>query len=139
MIIRLDDLITQIRSDQINRGKIEEPLPINIYTITNNQDQSTIELNGGFIHSLLLIDVLLRMKTNQEDKRLLIERCYNEYNDNEKELALVQEFESKYSPNNALWWYTRESFVHKMLNKALRTQDIELLFLFRFFIHDIYE
>ena len=36
-------------------------------------------------------------------------------------------------------WYTRESFVHKVLNKALRVQNIDLLFLFRFFIRDIHQ
>jgi tetratricopeptide (TPR) repeat protein len=79
------------------------------------------------------------MKSNQDDKQQLIERCYNEYEDNADELNKVREFEHEYLPQNALWWYTRQSFVHKMLNKALRTQDIELLFLFRFLIHDIYE
>jgi len=139
VIVQLDDLINQIRSDQINRMKIEEPLSINIYTFNSNEDQSTTELNGHFVHSLLLIDVLLRMKSNQKDKQQLIERCYNEYKDNDNELSIVQEFEREYLPYNALRWYTRESFVHKMLNKALRTQNIELLFLFRFIIHDIYE
>jgi hypothetical protein len=37
----------------------------------------------------------------------------------------------------ALWWYLRESFLYRLLNKALRTQDIHLLFIFRFFIRDI--
>jgi len=79
------------------------------------------------------------MKSTEDDKRQLIERCYNEYEDNYNQLTIVQEFEREYLPQNALWWYTRQSFVHEMLNKALRTQDIELLFLFRFLIHDIYE
>ncbi|CAM4852394.1 unnamed protein product, partial [Rotaria magnacalcarata] len=39
--------------------------------------------------------------------------------------------------NQAVWWYTRDSFVYRLLNKALRVQNIDLLFLFRFFIRDI--
>ena len=39
--------------------------------------------------------------------------------------------------NIALWWYTRESFIYRILNKALRIQNIDLLFLFRFYIRDI--
>ncbi len=79
------------------------------------------------------------MKSNNEDKRQLIKYCYNEYEGNNRELTNVEEFDHSYSSNNALWWYTRDSFIHKMLNKALRTQDIELLFLFRFLINDIYK
>ncbi|CAF0746426.1 unnamed protein product [Rotaria sordida] len=42
-----------------------------------------------------------------------------------------------YSSDQALWWYTRETFIYQFLNQALRLQDIDLLFLFRFFIYDI--
>jgi tetratricopeptide (TPR) repeat protein len=77
------------------------------------------------------------MKTNQTDKQELIALFYNEYNGNPVQLAAVHEFETKYSPDKALWWYTRESFMHKILNKALRTQNIDILFLFRFIISDI--
>jgi hypothetical protein len=52
---------------------------------------------------------------------------------------MIDEFEMDYSSENALWWYSRDSFLYGMLNKALRTQDIDTLFLFRFFIRDIYE
>jgi tetratricopeptide (TPR) repeat protein len=38
-----------------------------------------------------------------------------------------------------VWWYTRDSFLYEILNKALREQDIGLLFLFRFVIAHIYE
>ena len=55
------------------------------------------------------------------------------------QLALVHEFENEYSSDKALWWYTRDSFLYKMLNKALRVQNIDLLFLFRFVIGDIYQ
>ena len=47
------------------------------------------------------------------------------------------EFEKDYSSDKALWWYTRESFLYKMLIKALRVQNIDLLFLFRFVINQI--
>ncbi|CAF4419625.1 unnamed protein product, partial [Adineta steineri] len=37
----------------------------------------------------------------------------------------------------SLWWYSRETFIYRLLNKALRIQNIDFLFLFRFFIRDI--
>ena len=138
MIIRLDDLINQIKADQKSRVKIEEPLSINIFTVSDNPDQSTTGLNGHFVHSLLLIDVLIRMKSIETDKQQLITLCKNEYKNNDTQLALVREFEHEYSSEKALWWYTRDSFLYKMLNKALRVQNIDLLFLFRFVIGDMY-
>ncbi|CAF1624777.1 unnamed protein product [Rotaria sp. Silwood1] len=37
-----------------------------------------------------------------------------------------------------IWWYTRDSFIYRILNKALRQNNIELLFLFGFFVQDMY-
>jgi tetratricopeptide (TPR) repeat protein len=50
---------------------------------------------------------------------------------------MIEEFEENYFPSRALWWYTRQSFVYRLLKKALQIQNIELLLLFRFFIRDI--
>ena len=138
MTVKLNDLISQIEQDQKSRIKVEEPLSFNTYSIKENVDQTTTGLNGHFVHSLLLIDVLLRMKTIHTDKHQLISLCNNEYKNNPSQLAIVREFEKDYSAEKALWWYSRESFLYKILNKALRTQKIDILFLFRFVIGDIY-
>jgi len=135
----LKDLIHVIKQDQKGRVKIEEPLTINIFNVNNKKDQSTTGLNGNFIHSLLLIDVLIRMKSIESDKQQLIQLCKKEYQTNNAELILVREFEKDYRSDKALWWYTRDTFLYKMLNKALRVQNIDLLFLFRFVIGDIYQ
>jgi len=52
-------------------------------------------------------------------------------------LKHLDEFERQYSCEESLRWYTKDSFVYRMLNKALRVQNIDLLFLFRFFIRDL--
>lgn len=118
--------------------KVDDPIVMNIFTTGTNPEQSTTRLNGQFVHSLLLIDVLLRMKYAEKDRQELIALCKKEYQGNETELNILREFEENYSPKNALRWYTRESFLYRILNKALRVQNIELLFLLRFFITDIH-
>lgn len=83
--------------------------------------------------------MLVRLKANDNDRNELIALCKQEYRGQEVEEWLINEFEHTYSANKALWWYTRESFLYKMLNKALRNQDYDRLFLFRWFIADIYQ
>ncbi|CAF1384554.1 unnamed protein product [Rotaria sordida] len=139
VIVKLDDLVDQIKLDQKDRLKQEEPMSMNIYNVSSNAHKSTTELNGHFIHSLLLIDVLLRMKSTDADKKKLIQVCKDEYHGNEPQLAVVREFECDYKARKAIWWYTRDAFLFSMLNKALRVQNTELLLLFRFVIRDIYE
>jgi tetratricopeptide (TPR) repeat protein len=118
-------------------NKADEPLILNISQLNNFIDKSTNELNGEFLHSQLLIDCLLRMKSNLTDKNELINLCRKIYENYPNELNIIKEFEENYLPNQALWWYTRESFLYRLLNKALRIQNIDLLYLFRFFIRDI--
>ncbi len=36
----------------------------------------------------------------------------------------------------AIEWYAVDSFVHKLANKALRSENIDLIYAFRFFISD---
>lgn len=104
-----------------------------------DEDKSTVELDGQFIHSQLLIDCLQKMKSTAKEIEEFVRYCrdHNDCKDNEGYLKLLEEFQNEYSSEKSLWWYTRDSFVYRMLNKALRVQNIDILFLFRFFIRDL--
>jgi tetratricopeptide (TPR) repeat protein len=85
----------------------------------------------------LYIEVLLRMHHKLSDRKELYELCKIACQGNNSELDIINEFENKYKPENAIWWYTRESCLYRMMNKALRYQDFDILFTFRFLITDI--
>jgi tetratricopeptide (TPR) repeat protein len=50
----------------------------------------------------------------------------------------VDEFEAYYDASNAIFWYTRDTFLYRLLNKALREQDIDTLYSLRYFIKDLH-
>jgi tetratricopeptide (TPR) repeat protein len=131
---QLDVLVAQIKSDRARRSynKIDEPLNISVFDTSVG-----IKLNDQFVRSHLLIDCLLRMKENTIDMKKFIQLCEEEYKENKSELAVIHEFEQNYNSARALRWYTRQSFLFRILNKALRVQNIDVLFLSRFFIFDI--
>jgi tetratricopeptide (TPR) repeat protein len=135
----LDELISQIRSDQEKQpsNKTKEPLTFTTFNPNVTKEQLTSGLNGEFIHSQLLIDCILQIKSTSADINELISLCEQEYQDDKKQLPLVQKFKREYSSDRALLWYTGDAFVYLMLNRALRTQNIHLLFLFRFLIRDL--
>ncbi|UJR07377.1 hypothetical protein I4U23_011663 [Adineta vaga] len=132
-------LIEEIKMEHNRRrsNQIEEQLLFNIFNASSTNEQSTTGLNGEFVHSQLLLNCLFRIKSNSTDRDELISLSKKQYHDNKNELSVIDDFETNYSSDRALWWYTRESFLYRQLNKALRTQNIDLLFLFRFFIRDI--
>ncbi|UJR26371.1 hypothetical protein I4U23_007704 [Adineta vaga] len=136
VINQLHDLETQIRTNHENRCQtnINEPLPITFF-ITHNENNK--DINENFIYSKLLIEYLLHIIPISTDEKELISLCKDEYKGNENELQILREFENDYSSDRALWWFTRETFVYRLINKAFRIQNLELLLIFRFFIRDI--
>ena len=72
-------------------------------------------MNGNFVHSLLLIDVLIRMKSIESDKQQLTQLYEKEYQTNNAELIFVREFEKDYQANK---------------KKALRVQKNHCCFIF---------
>ena len=63
--------------------------------------------------------------------------CQQYYRDNRRILNDIERFRKEYHPDQCIQWYTKDSFVYKLINKALRTEDIEQLYLFRFYIADL--
>ena len=110
---------------------------MSIVNLNGVEEQSTSGVDGRFVQYQLLISRLLKMKTTPEDKKELLCQCRKSYKDNPCQLKYVKELEGEYVGEHALWWYSRESFLYRMLNEALRIQNIDLLFLLRFFIRDI--
>ncbi|UJR24042.1 hypothetical protein I4U23_027007 [Adineta vaga] len=113
-------------------------------TISDNRETSTIQNpQGNAIHSIwsdILLQGLLRMPVPPTDVYAeMIKEARFFYRKNSSQLAQIEQFEKNYRPGDAIRWYSRDSFVYRLVNKALRTQNLAILFKFRFFIRDVYE
>jgi tetratricopeptide (TPR) repeat protein len=105
--------------------------------VISSGSQSLQARNAIFMWFQLFIEVLLRMHHKSTDRKELMDICKNSYKGNHEEMKIIDDFEKNYKPEKAIWWYTRESCFYRMMNKALRVQDFDMLFAFRFFITDI--
>ena len=91
-----------------------------------------------FLFFQLVKYVILKYPSeDQAAKQEMLQVCGDYYRGNAKQLKLIDEFEKTYQSKHAINWYTKESFIYKLINKALRTEDIEQLHIFRFFIIDL--
>lgn len=79
------------------------------------------------------------MKSLSTDKTELTNQCKKAYDNDPKELAHIEEFRQNYTANQAIWWYTRDAFLQRIVNKAFCMKNLDLLFLLGFFIRDIQE
>ncbi|UJR38413.1 hypothetical protein I4U23_031081 [Adineta vaga] len=93
--------------------------------------------SASFLWFQLLTDVLKSMtisdRNNSGIEEMLI-HCQIYYRTNRLELNNIEEFRKIYKPEDAIVWYSKQSFVYRSVNKALRTEDIEALYTFRVYI-----
>ncbi|CAF0784376.1 unnamed protein product [Adineta steineri] len=83
---KMDELVSQIHEDHKNLRKMEEPVWMNMFTTISDAGKSTTGINGQFAFSQLLLDCLLRLKSNENDRNELISYCQKEYEGNQNEL-----------------------------------------------------
>ncbi|CAF2433700.1 unnamed protein product [Rotaria sp. Silwood2] len=131
-------LVDKVRDD-IQAFNINNNIPMSIFHIDDCQ-KIIRDLQGNsakFMWYQLLMVVLQRLPTSKDAKNEMIAQCRIVYCKDLVEQDKINRFEKEYTESNAIWWYTYDCFVYRLLNKALRTQNIDVIFQFRFFIYDL--
>ncbi|CAF5032533.1 unnamed protein product, partial [Rotaria sp. Silwood1] len=118
-----------------------------------NQDQVTVSIIGvneggssedlnrlepSFMYTQIFKEILLDMDHGQQAIKDLVTFCQEQYKGNKKELKIIDEFQRTYQPALAIWWYTRQCFTSKMLNRALRTLDGDIIIRMGFYLCDVH-
>lgn len=114
-------------------------IPITIFNLSSDE-KSIREFNkenATFMWFYLIIEILLRMSDKSTSKIEMINECRLCYENDLIEQEKIKDFEENYSDNEAISWFTRDSFLFRTLNKALRTENIDIIFKFRFFLSDL--
>jgi tetratricopeptide (TPR) repeat protein len=106
------------------------------FFILGNSSTNTQEAN--FMYAQLFQDIILGMQPNRNGLADMIEFCRFQYADNPYQLEWISLFEKEYVSYSPAWWYSQEIFLYKMLNKALRIQEIDTLYALRFFIQHLH-
>jgi tetratricopeptide (TPR) repeat protein len=91
------------------------------------------------MYTQIFKEILLEMKHDKKSIKDLATYCRQFYNNNMKELTVIDEFEHKYRTKCPIWWYTRECFTYQMLNRALRMLEGDTIINMGFFIHDLHK
>ncbi len=109
--INFDDMYERI-SDDIN--KVTGDLVLYL-----NTSSSTTSISPNVFYYLLLTEIILDKTEAKDDMKELINFVRKEYQDNDEELKLIDEFENSYKKEEAIAWFCRHSFVSKV-NKCIR-------------------
>jgi tetratricopeptide (TPR) repeat protein len=134
-----ETLLRQICED-VRACSKDDDLPMSVFHLEERQNslQNLSEESAKFMWYQSILRVVRLMSKYYNSKTEMIVECRANYHNDEIEKKKIHDFELNYAPAKAFWWYTSDSFVYRLLNKALRTQNIEIIFKFRFFINDLH-
>jgi tetratricopeptide (TPR) repeat protein len=90
------------------------------------------------MYTQILKEILLTIKFEKEHITEFIAYCREQFAGKEDELKNINKFELEYGPKTPVWWYTYECFLYPMLNRALRTMDINIIVRMGFYISDLH-
>ncbi|CAF1561418.1 unnamed protein product, partial [Didymodactylos carnosus] len=94
--------------------------------------------SAQFLGFQLLMDMILRLDQTYTVKQEMLEACQLRYKNDSYSLREINEFERTYKSEDAVTWYTRDGFLHRLLNESLRMENIDLIFKLRYFIYDLH-
>ena len=96
------------------------------------------QLDPSFMYTQILKEILLTIEFEQQHRTDFFDYCRKQFEGNNKQLDNVKRLEDEYSDKTPIWWYTRDSFLNSMVNRALLTMDPDLIIKIGFFIVDLH-
>ncbi|CAF1978237.1 unnamed protein product [Rotaria magnacalcarata] len=134
------DIVLLCKSLKQNVDLFEnDSVSISIVSADTTSKQNIDELDVSFMYTQLLKEILLEISYDEKSFKDFITYCRKLYAKDFKTLETIAMFEREYCPTKALWWYTYEGFLYRMLNKALRNLEINNLIKLGFFIRDLHQ
>jgi hypothetical protein len=102
-------------------------------------DQNIDQLDQSFMYTQILKEILLEIEYDEQSFKDLVSYCREQYANNPNELNFIKEFEETYREHSPIYWYTHPGFIYSMLNRALRTLEVDTIIKMGPFIQDLYK
>ncbi|CAF1288992.1 unnamed protein product [Adineta ricciae] len=112
----------------------QKAIPISFVPSGKKLDQ----LDPSFMYTQIIKEILLTIDFNDKHLCDYVNYCRELFADNEKELDIVTQLESTYYQETPIWWYTRDCFLYRMLNRGIRVIDGNIMTRMGFFISDLH-
>lgn len=92
-----------------------------------------------YLWSRYYFNILSRLKNTSVARQEMIDcvKAFHRKQKIEEVRKICEEFEQTYESKDVLKWYTRNSFCYLLLNRTLRSEDINHIFAMRYIIYDL--
>jgi hypothetical protein len=139
-VTSIQNLYNRLNRDA--RSSTEEDNDTDFASLQSNSAATSTQGDEGdariFIFYQFIIEILLRLPKTTDIKEQFISFCMEKTNDNLAQQNIFIEFMRNYKPNEAISWYTKPCFLHKLLNRTCRLGNIKDMFKLAFFMTDLY-
>jgi tetratricopeptide (TPR) repeat protein len=109
-----------------------------IKTTDGASKKSLDTLDSSFMYTQILKEILLTIDFEQEHIDKFLTYCQEQFDDNTTELKNVEKIRKEYRNHQPIWWYTYDSFLYSMLNRALRLMEVDLIIKMGFFVRGLH-
>ena len=106
--------------------------------LASNCDEDNTALDCSFMYTQILKEILVTIEFTNEHITSFLSYCREHFAGNKANLEMINNIKTEYPQPSPIWWYTCESFLYSMLNRALRTMEIDLLIQMGFFLRDLH-
>ncbi|CAF3700065.1 unnamed protein product, partial [Rotaria sp. Silwood1] len=104
----------------------------------NRSTRVLTEEKVAFVWFQMLTEILVQMPQLPTARDEMLEEWHQACRTGDEETNIINDFRHNYDPTKALYWYTRDTHLYRLLNKALRTENVDNIYKFRFFIVDLH-
>ena len=108
-----------------------------LVSITSLPSSNNPVQEAAFLFAQTVKEVIYGLKFETGAKNVLVDCCRIYYADNAQQLRMIEEFDNNYRPNQALRWLINSCFISKILNRAQRTSEVDILYKLGFFIKQV--
>ena len=110
-----------------------------VKTTDGTSKQNLDQLDQSFMYTQILKEILLTIDFEQKHIDEFLTYCREQFVGNTIELKNVDKIEKEYRHHQPIWWYTYNCFLYSMLNRALRTMEVDLIIKMGFFVRDLHQ
>ncbi|CAF2269038.1 unnamed protein product [Rotaria magnacalcarata] len=93
------------------------------------------QLPPSYMYSVIFKDIILEIDNDDEKSMNTLVKFCQKQNISETQ---INEFKREYRQKSPVWWYTKEIFLYGMLNRGLRSLDMEAMTKLGFFIRHLH-
>ena len=117
----------------------QNSVPISIISDDGDIPKKKLDqLDPSFMYTQIIKEILFTITFDQKQKTQFFDYCRQQFHGNDKQLNFAKDLEANYNDKTPIWWYTCESFLYGMVNRALRKMDPDLIIKTGFFIVDLH-